>query len=153
VLRYAHPQPKAKAYTAAQSERVTCMPDLKLTSPAEATSVGPIRNRVANLAESAGFEEQALQRIRLAVSEACTNVVLHAYDARGVISVTASTCDRGLRVVVRDEGRGIKPRVDSPGLGLGLPLIAASCDHVDLINDSGPGGELRMYFRALPHRT
>ena len=64
--------------------------------------------------------------IALAVSEACTNVVMHAYvsaAAPGSLTVEASQRNGELVVAVRDEGQGMLPRPDSPGLGLGLSII------------------------------
>ncbi|MGH2854857.1 MAG: ATP-binding protein, partial [Solirubrobacteraceae bacterium] len=51
-----------------------------------------------------------------------------------------------LRVVVRDEGKGIGPRPDSPGLGLGLPLIASLTESVELGRDEEERTEVRMTF-------
>ena len=64
----------------------------------------------------------------LAVTEACTNVVQHAYrDAGGAdqIEVAAERSHDVVTISVRDHGGGFAPRIDSPGLGLGLPVIAA----------------------------
>jgi anti-sigma regulatory factor (Ser/Thr protein kinase) len=75
--------------------------------------------------------------IALAVSEAVTNAVVHAYiDAAepGDVEVLAHRLhDNGLEVQVCDDGRGMKPRSDSPGLGVGLPLVAklAECFRVE----------------------
>ena len=79
---------------------------------------------------------------RLAVTEACTNVVVHAYpDGReGPMEVTATLTDDTLTVVVRDEGHGMGLRPDSPGLGLGLPLIASLAETVRLGRDGEEHG-------------
>ncbi len=53
-----------------------------------------------------------------------------------------------LLVVVRDEGRGIVPRTDSPGLGLGLPLIATLAEALELGTDEMQRTEVRMSFRV-----
>lgn len=70
-----------------------------------------------------GFDESAQSDIGLAVSEACTNVVVHAYqDAAnpGPMTVEAYYEKRELVIKVSDEGTGFAPRPDSLGLGLGL---------------------------------
>ena len=73
----------------------------------------------------------------------------HAYiDAveRGPLTVEAACEDGRLIVVVTDEGRGMVPRADSPGLGLGLPLIVQLTQHV-AVSDHAPGGTtLQMTF-------
>jgi anti-sigma regulatory factor (Ser/Thr protein kinase) len=66
--------------------------------------------------------------IALAVSEAVTNAVIHAYVDRPVPGDVEVHVERhpddGLEIRVCDEGRGMMPRSDSPGLGVGLPLVA-----------------------------
>jgi len=88
--------------------------------------------------------------LALAVTEACANVVLHAYldaEAPGVLEVRAWTADAVLFVEVADDGRGMVPRIDSPGLGLGLPLIAQVADVVEIhTRPERRGLVLRMQF-------
>jgi serine/threonine-protein kinase RsbW/stage II sporulation protein AB (anti-sigma F factor) len=83
------------------------------------------------------------------VTEACTNVVIHAYDTDepGSLEVDATIDDSHLTVVIRDNGRGIVPRPDSPGLGLGLPLIATLAESLELGTDDSDNTEVRMMFR------
>jgi serine/threonine-protein kinase RsbW len=94
------------------------------------------------------MDSQKLADIKLAVTEACTNVVVHAYpDREGPMEISASIDGTaGLVLVVRDEGNGIVPRPDSPGLGLGLPLIATLSDSVELGRDRSEHTEVRMTF-------
>ena len=63
-----------------------------------------------------------LDAVRLAVSEAVSNVVVHGYRDRatGTFTVSIDWGPDELRVVVRDDGCGMQPRPDSPGAGLGL---------------------------------
>ncbi len=73
--------------------------------------------------------------VGVVVSEAVTNAVLHAYRDReqpGRVHVSASLDDDGVEVAVDDDGLGMRPRVDSPGVGLGLPLMADLADRVEV---------------------
>lgn len=109
-----------------------------------------IRHAIGGLAEALDVGDQALSDIRLAVTEAATNTVVHAYAGEGgPIEVAAylRERDRRLLLVVRDEGRGILPRPDSPGLGLGLPLIATLAEALELGTDGDARTEVRMTFR------
>ncbi|MDP2711024.1 MAG: ATP-binding protein [Solirubrobacteraceae bacterium] len=116
--------------------------------PARAENVAVVRHAFGGLAEAAGVEEQTLADIKLAVTEACTNVVIHAYDRddEGTLEVDATIEDRRLTVVIRDSGPGIVPRPDSPGLGLGLPLIATLAETLELGKDGDEQTEVRMTF-------
>jgi anti-sigma regulatory factor (Ser/Thr protein kinase) len=128
---------------------VTATPDLELKLPARAENVAVVRHAFGGLAEALSVDEQTLADIKLAVTEACTNVVIHAYerDDIGNLEVDATIDDDRLTVVIRDNGRGIVPRPDSPGLGLGLPLIATLAETLELGKDGAEHTEVRMTFR------
>lgn len=95
---------------------------VQLDLPSAPPSIKRARDAVAALAESAGAPAGD---VRLAVSEAVTNAVVHAYRDRapGTISVEAKIDEGVLLVVVADDGIGMRPNPDSPGLGLGISLI------------------------------
>ena len=123
------------------------MPDLELTLPARAENVAVVRHAFGGLGDVLDVGDQMLADIKLAVTEACTNVVVHAYpDREGPLGVAAILEDRTLTVVVVDEGRGITPRPDSPGLGLGLPLIATLAESLELGTSADNQTEVRMTF-------
>lgn len=87
--------------------------------------------------------------MRLAVSEAVSNVVLHSYrnTRRGGEFTVAIECDDDfLQVIVRDHGCGMQPRMDSPGAGLGLPLIATLSESFSVKQPPDGGTELCMTF-------
>ena len=117
--------------------------------PAVAASVAEARNAVSAFAASAGATADALAAVSLAVSEAVTNAVLHAYldrDQPGPVEVRARREAETVVVEVADEGRGMLPRTDSPGLGLGLPLIAQMTESLEVHDRDGGGTEIRMAF-------
>lgn len=123
-------------------------PDLSLTLPARAENVAVVRHAIGGLAEALHIADQTLSDVKLAVTEACTNAVVHAYpDGEGPLEVAAYVRDERLMLVVRDEGLGIVPRTDSPGLGLGLPLIATLAEALELGTDGADRTEVRMTFR------
>jgi anti-sigma regulatory factor (Ser/Thr protein kinase) len=123
-------------------------PDLVLSLPARAENVAVVRHAFGGLGEALSVPEQLLSDIKLAVTEACTHVVIHAYpDAEGPMEVRAVLGEEELSIVVRDEGRGVVPRADSPGLGLGLPLIATLTESLELGTGDDAATEVRMTFR------
>jgi anti-sigma regulatory factor (Ser/Thr protein kinase) len=85
--------------------------------------------------------------VRLAVSEAVTNVVLHAYLNRpGEVRLTVAVTEGEFWVLVTDDGRGHQTTPVSPGLGWGLALIANACQDFMVMERSGGGTELCMSF-------
>src|SRR3954469_15228970 len=101
-----------------------------LRLPATPGSVRVAREAVERLGQRSGLGHGVLVDARLALSEACTNAVTHAYrpapDRRATVEVEAAALHDGrLTLVVRDFGVGVRPRVDTTGAGLGLTLIAS----------------------------
>jgi anti-sigma regulatory factor (Ser/Thr protein kinase) len=123
-------------------------PDMELALSARAENIAIIRHALGGFGEAFAVSEPKLSDIRLAVTEACANVVVHAYPGgeEGPMEVLASIDEGELTVLVRDRGRGIRPRSDSPGLGLGLSLIAALAEKVQLGQDGDEHTEVRMTF-------
>jgi serine/threonine-protein kinase RsbW len=124
------------------------MPDMELALSARAENIAVVRYALGGLGEAFAVPESKLADIRLAVTEACANVVVHAYPDghHGPMEVIASKEEEALTVLVRDWGCGIGPRSDSPGLGLGLSLIAVLADSVQLAHDDIEHTEVRMTF-------
>ncbi|HEY1688623.1 MAG TPA: ATP-binding protein [Solirubrobacteraceae bacterium] len=122
--------------------------ELELELPARAENIAIVRHAFGALGDVYDVGEQTLSDIRLAVTEACTNVVVHAYpdSEEGPLEVHAKLSGRNLTVIVRDHGKGITPRADSPGLGLGLPLIASLADTVRLGHNEQGHTEVQMGF-------
>jgi serine/threonine-protein kinase RsbW/stage II sporulation protein AB (anti-sigma F factor) len=74
-------------------------------------------------------------------------VVVHAYpEGEGPLGISAWVRDHRLTVVVHDQGQGMLPRPDSPGLGLGLPLIATLAESLELGTGINERTEVRMTF-------
>lgn len=102
------------------------------------------------------MDEESLANLKTVVSEACTNAVVHAYNAGepGSLEVSASTLDDGLEVVVRDHGHGFRPRLEAddaePSLRLGLSLIATLSSGFALrsVDDGGTEVTILVPFTA-----
>jgi serine/threonine-protein kinase RsbW/stage II sporulation protein AB (anti-sigma F factor) len=105
-----------------------------------------VRNQMGALAEDCGLDDVAIGDVKLAVSEAATNALVHGYrNGKGTISVEASVGNGELVIAVGDTGLGMSPRTDSPGIGLGLPVIAKVARRLEILDDQ-PGTRLRMAF-------
>jgi serine/threonine-protein kinase RsbW/stage II sporulation protein AB (anti-sigma F factor) len=117
---------------------------VQLDLSCEASSVGIARNAVARLARSLGA---SIDDVKIAVSEAVANAVIHAYrdGDPGEIRVVARK-DRGrLLVTVADDGIGMTPNPGNPGLRLGIPLITKLCEDVRFTS-SDDGTVVAMSF-------
>ena len=116
--------------------------------PASPEHVGAARKVVSAAARRAGADDPVLDAVRLAVSEAVSNVIVHGYreSGNGAFTVAIEWEDDELRVSVRDDGCGMQPRADSPGAGLGLPLIANLAETFSVIAPPGGGTEVNMTF-------
>jgi serine/threonine-protein kinase RsbW len=123
---------------------------LQMALPAEAENVAVVRHALAGLAERIGMDEASIADLKTVVTEACMNVVVHAYPEgeTGLLEVEAIPDGDGLTVAVRDFGRGISPRpgVDRPSLRIGLALIAALSSSFEIRGGVERGTEIRMHL-------
>jgi serine/threonine-protein kinase RsbW len=122
--------------------------DIRLTLPARPENVALVRHVLGAFAEALDLPPAISDDIRLAVTEACTNVVRHAYPHDdGTIDVDVRPRRERLEVIVADDGCGIGPSQDTSGPGLGLPLIAALADSLEIERSAGRGSRLSMSFQ------
>lgn len=122
----------------------------ELRAAADAESVPLVRHALRVYLERFDLTDERIAEVTLAVTEACSNVVVHAYRGQtGELEVIVEDDPvEGVIVNVRDHGGGLQPRADSPGLGVGLPVIYAIADSVQVSsNTDGNGTDLRMHFR------
>jgi anti-sigma regulatory factor (Ser/Thr protein kinase) len=107
-----------------------------------------VRGMLAGVAEPLGFDAELLDDLKTAVSEACNNVVLHAYGGEpGPMLVQLFVCDRQLRVIVEDRGVGMPADTDSTG-GIGLSVIRALTETVVIEGGDDGGTRVEMSFAA-----
>jgi anti-sigma regulatory factor (Ser/Thr protein kinase) len=126
--------------------------DIRLTLPARPENVAVIRHVLGAFAEALNLPLHVVEDMRLAVTEACTNVVRHAYDGTepGELEIVIRPDGDLLDVIVSDQGRGIGPSPDTTGPGLGLPLIAALVESLEIQHAPRAGSRLAMSFLCRP---
>ena len=124
------------------------MSPVEMSIPAGSAYVGIIRLAVASLARSAGFDEERVDDIRIAVSEACTNAVLAHEEAGSPDPITFSWAESADRVVVRIEDRvgtsagdGTSPQ-DSQGFSSRMVMSVALLEEMadELAIEATPSG-------------
>ncbi len=121
--------------------------DLRLVLPASADNVAVVRHAISGLAEAMEMDPAQIADLKTVVTEACMNVVVHAYEEdQGPLEVDAIRDAQELVVVVRDRGAGIRPRPDAnrQSLRMGLPLIAALSTSFEIGGGPGRGTEVTM---------
>ena len=128
--------------------------ELNLVIPAVPENVIVVRQAVAGLGEALGLQSQRVDDLKAVVTEACNNVVIHAYEGEpGPLEVSAVSGDEEVEVVIRDRGKGFTPRADQPGeasLGIGLPLIASLSDSFEIRGGAGEGTQTTIRFAYRP---
>jgi anti-sigma regulatory factor (Ser/Thr protein kinase) len=120
----------------------------KSSFPAGPATPSVARHAVRDYLHSLGADPRAFADVLLALSEVVTNAVVHGYrnEAGGEVRVEAQHFPDGLLLSVADQGRGMAPRPDSPGLGLGLPLVGRIAKKVDITAAVGGGTLVCMCF-------
>lgn len=125
---------------------------LDVRYPARSSQIPAIRHDVGEVARDAGADEDVLLQVNLAVSEAATNAIQHAYRDRpaaeaGDVRVVVRASDDFLAVHIHDYGMGLTPRADSPGLGLGLCLMAHETARFAIRKGLDGGTEIVLHFQ------
>lgn len=130
--------------------------NFKLTVPGKPEYVGAVRLAISSVANNAGFDIEAIEDIKVAVSEACTNIVQHgkAGAERGEqieYKVDCEICDDRLCISVEDDGEGYdtsnykEPDLPSEEAGgLGIFIIRALMDEVEVESEIGIGTHIKM---------
>jgi anti-sigma regulatory factor (Ser/Thr protein kinase) len=128
---------------------------VRLSLPADARYIAVVRRALEAIAEELSLPRRLIEDMRLAVTEACTNVVRHAYSAReakeaDALRVELLPEERGMQVIVEDHGRGLAPSPDPGGPGLGLALIAALTARLEISHGAADrGSRIAMWFAPV----
>ena len=112
-----------------------------------------VRQAVSGLGEALGLSSARIADLKTVVTEACNNVVVHAYDDEpGPLLVNATPGEEELEIQIADEGHGFRPRATEgeASLGLGLPLIAALSDGFEISGAAGQGSRTTIRFGYVP---
>jgi serine/threonine-protein kinase RsbW len=126
-------------------------PTVRLDLESRPETLTLVRGMLGGVAELFAIDPELLDDLKTAVSEACNNVVMHAYDGQaGPMRVRLFVTAGGIRVIVEDSGVGISslPRSNDRLQGVGLPVIQALTDGADFKRRPGGGTEVQMAFAA-----
>lgn len=128
-----------------------------LQVPSSTENLALIREFVTSIGRQATLNEEEINKLELAVDEACANVIEHAYghDITKDVSVRATFDDEKLKISVIDEGRGFDPTgINQKSLdqlvherrsgGLGIRIIKTLMDEVSYEIEPGQKNELHM---------
>ena len=133
------------------------LPRLSLVLPAVPAGVPRARDAVTDLCDRLGLEQALADDIRLAVTEACTNCVLHGHDesaAQATFVLDAHVEQGALVVIVRDFGDGLLAApAGRGGLGLGMKLIEQLSESSQVSSRPGRGTRVSMRFGVPPEKA
>ena len=124
-------------------------PAVRLELDSRAETLTLVRGVLAGVAELIGLDPELLDDLKTAVSEACNNVVMHAYDGEiGPLSVRMYIEPEAIEVVVLDQGAGLPPLApaDETIRGVGLSVIRALAEQAEFRKGPDGGTEVRMTF-------
>jgi len=131
---------------------------LKMSLPGKPEYVGTARIAISHAVSRLGFDIEAIDDIKVAVSEACTNIICHAHENPDfTYDIELEVEEDKVTIIISDSGVGfgvdeyVEPVPgESRGSGLGIFIIRALMDEVDIQSELGSGTDIRMtkYLRA-----
>lgn len=126
-------------------------PAVRLELDSRPETLTLVRGVLAGVAELIGLDPELLDDLKTAVSEACNNVVMHAYEGEpGPLGVRLYIDPEAIEVVVEDQGSGLPPLAptDESMRGVGLSVIRALAEQAEFRGPAEGGTEVRMSFAA-----
>jgi serine/threonine-protein kinase RsbW len=120
--------------------------------PAVPIAVGRMRHEVDAALGRLDVPRVRRHDVALVLSEAAANVVVHAYadTTPGLLYTLLAMSGPNLLLDVFDRGRGMVPNPESPGLGVGLALMAQLSDGLDIVPNEDGGLRVTAVFRGVP---
>jgi serine/threonine-protein kinase RsbW len=143
----------ATAPETAQRDRKAESRQVRLTIPARPEYITLCRLALTGLSTLGAFSDELLADLKLALTEACSNSVRHAYGGaeRGAVEIVYDLQPDRLVIEVSDEGEGFDPKLaagagdDLAEGGLGIAIIRAIADDVEIgTRANGKGSRLRF---------
>ena len=135
---------------------------LKLIIESQTERLSAVREFVSSAAREYGFDDEAINKIALAVDEACTNIIKHAYKSAAdkQIEISLQSDNGGFEIIISDQGTSFDPTaIDKPIMqdylshfrrgGLGIYLIRSLMDKVEYKAEPGKKNEVRL-IKYLP---
>jgi serine/threonine-protein kinase RsbW len=133
---------------------------MNLDIPCSAEFVGVVRLAISGVATRMNFNIEEIEDIKISVSEACTNVIQHAYATtdspnNNRIYIQSSIYEDYLEITVKDTGEGFDMETigtheqkekshEKFGLGLGLTFIKSLMDDTSFSSQKGKGTTIKM---------
>ncbi len=143
--------------------------EVSLTIPSMPEFVGVVRLAISGVAARLNFTIDEIEDIKISVSEACTNVIQHAYGSSSnpetdIIEIKAYIVGESLEIIVKDFGKGFdlsiigtpeqrKKSEEKMGLGLGLTFIKSLMDDTNFESIEGKGTTIQMKKKSLNFST
>jgi serine/threonine-protein kinase RsbW len=121
---------------------------IALKLPSEPSALTLVRGMLSGIGEALGLDPELVDDLKTATSEACNNVVLHAYpQGAGPLLACVEVGSDELEITVVDHGVGIRPVAgDDDRMGLGLAVISALADRAQIESEPGEGTAVQMSF-------
>jgi serine/threonine-protein kinase RsbW len=124
---------------------------IRLTIPAKAEYITLCRLALAGISQLRDIPDETLHDLKLALTEACTNSVRHAYEAgsEGSVQIVYSLGEQDISIEVIDEGEGFVLDEAAEGdhmseSGLGIAIIRSLADELEIEPGEGRGSRLRF---------
>ena len=155
-------QPKPEGYRPVKSMKENRF-ELKVDSKLENLSI--ISDFITKVMSQIGAKGRSISDVQLAVDEACTNIIRHAYSERkDIITIALEIVDEDLIVTITDRGEPFKPdSIPPPDLesdvgerkigGLGIYFMRKLMDEVSYSFDAEEGNKLTMRKHLMPKNS